>query len=124
VQILTLSVFVAYLCAPVALITGWIQWARRSRAKTAFSRFSFIGFSLGTASAIFAIGSILYGTAAGGFSHYASALMRIFDVGLLLSLAAFISAICGIWRRGLLRWHAPVLSLAMLLLWLSWIAGE
>jgi hypothetical protein len=42
----------------------------------------------------------------------------------LLSLGGLAFAIGGVWSRGAPRWHAPILSLGMLFLWLIWASAE
>jgi hypothetical protein len=82
------------------------------------------GFTLGTASALLAAGSILYAGATGGFPYYAPALLRIYKIGILLSLGGIAFGLGGIWKGNALRWHAAALPFGMLLLWVLWASGE
>jgi hypothetical protein len=85
---------------------------------------SLAGFALGTASIVLAIGALLYAGARGGFRYYAPTLLTSYKVGVLLSLGGMAFALGGIWKRNALRWHAPALSIGMLLCWLFWASGE
>ena len=109
---------------PIVLLTGWIRWWRTRRQSQQGRNLSLMGFVLGTASTLLAACTIAYGNTSGGFEFYDPALLSIYRVGLLTSLFGVIFALIGIGRRNALRWHAPILSLGMLLLWMTWIAGE
>ena len=85
---------------------------------------SLTGFALGSASALLAVGGILFAAASGGFRYYDPTLLTIYMIGLLLSLGGLVIALCGVWKPSALRWHAPILSLGMLFLWFVWAAGE
>jgi hypothetical protein len=108
----------------IVFISGWERWVRRARIQIPVSKLSFMGFLLGTASALLAIGSALYAITIGGFGYREARLLKILAIGLLLSLAGLVLSICGIWRKSILRWHAPFLSFGMSLLWLVWTTGE
>lgn len=116
-------VIIFYLGVPVILIAGWIRVARAPQ-KSSPCFISLSGFVLGSASAALAIGGMLWSAATGGFRYYAPELLRIFRIGILLSLAGLMVSLGGVWKRNSLRWHAPVLSLGMLLLWFFWTGGE
>ena len=108
----------------VVLLWGWIRWARRPHQWNWSSIFSFAGFTIATASALLGIGSIVYAQVTGGFGFYDPLLLRIYRWGMLLSITALGFASGGLWRRNLLRWHAPLLSLGVLILWVIWASGE
>ena len=122
------SIFAAapllYIALPVVLVTGWVRGLRPAPRQDRFVACSKIGFTLATVSASLAVGSALFATIAGGFRHYDPALMRIFRIGILVSLLAVVFAVLGLWRRSVLRWHAPILSFGMLFLWFVWAASE
>jgi hypothetical protein len=82
------------------------------------------GFALASMSAVVAIGAGLYSVTTGGFLYYAPSLLMIYRIGLLLSLGGLAFGLGGVWKRNPLRWHAPALSIGMLLLWLFWASGE
>ncbi len=112
-----------YIAAPVLLISGWLRWRNKPHGPGFAAKLSLVGFSIGTASALLALGSI--GWAAGrGFRHYDPALMRIFAAGLLISVAGLLTSLGGLAGRNPLRWHAPALCLTMATLWLMWAAME
>jgi len=64
------------------------------------------------------------GAARGGFRYYDPPLMKIYGIGILLSLSGLLAGLGGVWKKNPLRWHAPVLSLGMLLLWVLWASSE
>jgi hypothetical protein len=122
--VLRLLIIAAYIGVPVILGWGWLRWSRHPRERNPLAALSLAGFVFASASALLAAGGVLYAGAIGGFPFYDPRLMRIYSYGLLLSLGAFLLSIPGMWRRNLLRWHAPGLSLAMLVLWVLWASGE
>jgi uncharacterized BrkB/YihY/UPF0761 family membrane protein len=106
------------------MMWGWVRWMKQRGPRTTFSTLSLTGFALGTASGLFAIGAMLYARAVGGFSFYDPALVKIYRWGTLLSVAAIMFAIIGLWRPSSLRWHALVCALGTLVFWLAVAAGE
>lgn len=117
-----LFVLGAYVALPAVLVVGWVRWVRRGRTGVVWP--SLIGFSLGTASALLAVGAILYARAAGGFPFYDPSLLRIYRWGLLLSIAGLIFGAVGLRWSGPIRWYAPAASAGMLLFWVGAAAGE
>ena len=79
---------------------------------------------LGTVSALLALATIFCASVIGGFHYYDPWLIRAYVLGSLVSLMGVIAALCGIWRRSILQWPAPVLSFSMLLLWVAWMGSE
>lgn len=120
--LLSLSI-AAYIVVPIVFITGWIRWRRRPQGDPTLG-ISFIGFMLGSASALLAACSILIAFLGGGFRYYDPVLLQIYRIGILLSLGGLVCAAIGAFRRSILRWYAPILSLGMLALWFIWSAGE
>lgn len=113
-----------YAVVPVAAFTGLRRCIRaRTELKWIF-RPSLIGFGFGLAAVLLVPIAIAWGAGKGGFRYYDPALMRFFGIGLLLSLGGLIAGLVGTRKKNLLRWHAPVLSLGMLLLWWIWTLGE
>src|SRR5919108_1549780 len=113
----------AYVAVPVVLIWGWMRWAR-SQQRGVFAVVSLISSAFGTASVLIALAGVIYGRAIGGFPYYDPRLMRTYRWGISMSLVGLGLAVVGIWRRSVLRWHAPALSFGMLLLWFVWASGE
>ena len=111
----------AYVAVPVVLIWGWMRWAQQ---RGVFAAVSLISFVFGTASVLIALAGVIYGRAIGGFPYYDPRLMRIYRFGIIMSLVGFGLAVVGIWRRSVLRWHAPALSFGIFLLWFVWASGE
>ncbi len=88
-----------YVMAPVTIIWGWVRWARELKLRTVVPFLSLAGLVFASASALLAIGSRLYAQPIGGFSFYDSLLLRIYRWGAMLSLAAFLLSLGGIWRK-------------------------
>lgn len=65
-----------YVALPAVLVVGWVRWARRREIGRTWP--SMAGFSLCTASALLAVGAMLYARAVGGFPFYDPSLMRIY----------------------------------------------
>lgn len=112
----------AYIAVPILVVHGWIRWEQQGHAPA--SKLSFIGFVLGSVSAGLAIASAIYVVVRGGFRFYHPVLLVIFGAGLIISFMGLVSSLGGISQKNSLRWHAPVLTSLMLLLWLIWTGGE
>jgi hypothetical protein len=112
-----------YVVAPVSLAWGWARWAVQPKLRTVASILSLTGFVLATASAMLAVATTAYAQVH-RFPYYDPLLLRIFGWGTLLSLVGTFFAICGLWRKSSLRWHAPVSALATLAFWIMAAAGE
>jgi hypothetical protein len=112
----------AYIAVPMLAVHGWIR--RKQQPQASLSKLSFIGFILGNVSAALAIASVVSSFARGGFTYYHPLLLAILGTGLIISGLGLICSLGGTGQKSTLRWHAPVLSLLMLLLWLSWLSGE
>lgn len=116
-----------YLFAPTTLVWGWTRWIKhRPRLWTLSSTLSFVGFLLASVSALCALWMIAYASA-GGFEHTAnlphyspnfSRFFRWMQRGEVLSLAALVFALGGVFRRSPIRWQAPVSALGALAFWL------
>ena len=121
-----LVLFVIGICIslPAVVIWGWVRWMMHKEPRTAFSTLSLLGFAFGTVSGLLAIAAVLYARAVGGFSFYDPALVRIYRWGVLLSVAALMFAIIGLWRPSSLRWHAPICAVGTLVFWLAAVAAE
>ena len=122
--ILLILLIASYVDVPVMLVWGWRRWSRRPRQKNPFATISFIAFSIGSVSSLLLIVTVLWSLIRGGFAWYDPVLLRIFAIGLLLSILALVISLGGVWKANPLRWHAPALSLGMLLIWAIWTAGE
>jgi acyl dehydratase len=111
---------ISYAVAPATLVWGWIRWLLSPKSWTIFAAASFVGFTLASASGVLAISAIAYAQVR-GFTRYDPLLLRIYSVGVLLSLGALTLGIGGTLRANSLRWHAPVSALATLTFWF-WMA--
>jgi hypothetical protein len=120
-----LSLVIATYCAvPIAIVAGWIGWAKGERPRTVLSVLSLLGFTLATASALLAISSLVYAHATGGFPFYDRRLMRIYGWGLRLSAAGILLSIAGVARRSPLRYYAPACSIGTFVFWFVSAMGE
>lgn len=121
--LLVLCAVGAYFATPVAIIWGWVRWAKRTKQRTLPAILSLAGFILATASALFAIFAVVY-TQASGLVFYDPQVLRIYRWGCLLSLGGIAFSISGVWSRSPLRWLAPACSAGTLLFWLMAMTGE
>lgn len=113
-----------YLVSPIMLIWGWIRWIGCPKSLTITSVLSFSGFLFANASALVAASSIVYAQVIHGFPFYDPRLLKIFRLGLLLSLGGLVFGVVGIWRRSPLRWHTPICALGTLAFWVLAVEGE
>jgi hypothetical protein len=113
-----------YVALPVAILGGWVHWAKQPKSLTPFSVLSMIGLFLATCSALLAFGGLLYAHAIGGFPFYDPRLMRLYRWGARLSLAGIVLGIIGCFRRNTLRWYAPICSVGVFIFWLGAAMGE
>lgn len=86
---------------PLVLLLGgivwsWLRWARTLQPRTAFSTLSLMGLTVATGAGLLQFSSLLVP----GSSDNAHAL------GVQLSLAGMLLALCGALRASALRWHA------------------
>jgi hypothetical protein len=95
-----------YLVAPIMLIWGWARWLRQPKVRTTPPILSLIGFVLASASALIAFLLIAYAQVQ-HFPYYDPLLLRVFRIGVLISLGGIVFGISGVWRPSPLRWHAP-----------------
>ena len=121
---LVVCVLCIYVALPVAILSGWIHWARQPKSLTTFSALSIVGFFLATCSVLLAFGGLLYAHAIGGFPFYDPRLMRLYRWGGHLSLAGIVLGIVGCFRRSTLRWYAPVCSVGAFIYWFGAAMGE
>jgi hypothetical protein len=100
------------------LIWGRVRWSsQHPKQWSILSTLSLIGFALSSASAVLGLWTIGYASS-GGFESKYDFFFRIVAKGFILSLAAMIFAIGGIWRKSSLRWFAPSSSLGVFAFWL------
>jgi hypothetical protein len=92
---------------------------------TLFSLLSFSGLVLASASALYGLWVILYASANGfgtvSFTNYSpdyESFYKCVRYGAALSLLALLLALCGVWRRGEIRWHSLASALGTLAFWL------
>jgi len=103
---------------------GWISWASSHPASLSGSNnLSLIGFSFASLSALLQITTGAYAQVH-EFPFNDPTLLRIYGLGLLLSLLGLLSGLGGSFRSGPLRFKAPALSAFLLLLWFAHAAAE
>jgi hypothetical protein len=120
-----LTFTLAYLVTPVALVWGWIRSARdRQQLLRSFSIFSFCGLILASASALLGLWVILYAFA-GGFGTVVEHNGPEYELfygcvhyGAIVSILALLLALCGIWRKGPIRWQSLASAIGTLALWM------
>jgi hypothetical protein len=112
------------LCAPVALVWGWLRWWKQVKTMNLFSIASLAGFALATASALLAVSTAAYAKAIGGMLFFNLALSRIYLTGLLFSLSGLVFGIVGLWKTNPLRWHAPFCAAGTLIFWYMTLSVE
>jgi hypothetical protein len=86
-------------------------------------RCSFGGFTLASLSALLEIGSGGYAQFH-TFRFYDPVLMTVYHLGFFTAALGLVVSVGGLASKSPLRWKAPALSTAMLLLWLLQIASE
>jgi len=109
---------------PLVMAWGWVRWAKRKTPMTLFSAFSFFGFVLATASELLAISTATYASVTNSFSFYDPPLLKIYAVGMLLSLVGLILSIVGAFKANSLRYLAPVCALGTFFFWFMAAATE
>jgi hypothetical protein len=112
-----------YVALPVAILGGWIRWAKQPKLLALLSVLSMIGFFLATCSALLAFCGLLYAHAV-GFQFYDPRLMRFYRWGGYLSLSGIVLGIIGCFRRNTLRWYAPICSVGVFIFWFGAAIGE
>lgn len=83
------------------IVRSWVRWARTSQPRTVFSTLSLVGLSVATGVALLQFSALLIP----GTSDNAHAL------GVQLSRAGVVLALCGAFRASALRWHALACAL-------------
>jgi hypothetical protein len=117
----TVLIVLGYLVAPTMLVWGWARWIKEPpRLWTISSTLSFIGFLLASASGLFALWVIFYGSS-GGFERLPDYSFFYWCIarGAVLSLLAIAFAIGGVWQRNSLRWQAPASAVGTFAFWLA-----
>jgi hypothetical protein len=109
---------------PLAIIYGWVRWAKSKPTVTGLSAFSLGAFALATSSALLAFGALLYAHLVRSFPFHDPTLMQFYRWGFLSSLSGLVLGIVGWWRRSALRWYAPVCSLGVVVFWIAAAWGE
>ena len=109
---------------PVLTVWGWMRWRKTNQPRTRMSDLSFAGFALASASVLLAALTVFAAMVRGGFPYYDPLLLTIYKIGFVLSLGGLIFGLCGIWRNGPVRWHAPLCALGILVFWLLSASSE
>jgi hypothetical protein len=113
-----------YFISPISIVWGWVRFARHEwHLRKIMPMLALCGFVLATASALLAIGTVIYAQ----FHHfpfYDPLLMKIFGAGFLLSLGGLFLGIIGMWRPSSLRYHAPISAIATAAFWFVASMGE
>jgi len=116
------TAILGYGITPVMFIWGWAQWVRRPKFRTVLSILSEVGFVLSTASAAMAVSSLVYAYASHfGEGYTDDSLLNMVRYGVLIAMVGSIFAVSGLWRKHLLRWHAPICAVGTLALWMQFL---
>jgi hypothetical protein len=117
-------IFIADALTVPALIWAWVRWIRQPQDRNLLSYLASTALVLATASAVLAASAFIYAAVIGGFPFYDRRLLRIYSVGLLLSLSGTIIGVAGSWKRGPIRWLAPACAFGTLLYWFGAASSE
>jgi hypothetical protein len=117
-------VLAAYVATPVLLTLGWSKWATSPKQNDVLSWTSLVGFGLATGSVALVPFAIAHSWTSGGLEYYDQELLKFFGWGMLVSVAALVASIPGLWRKNVLRWYAPALAVCILLIWFASAVGE
>lgn len=109
--------------AVAVLVWGWMLWSIQPKPHGVVPLLSFSGSILATASALLAIMTAVVAQFH-RFPYWDPTLIKIFAVGVLLSLEGMLFGVVGIWRPSSVRWHSPVCALATLAFWIMAASGE
>lgn len=124
VVVIAILAVLGWIVAPVLLIWGWVRWVRQPKKWIFTSILSTVGFLLASASALVAVSMMAYARFIHSFGYYDPSLLRIFRIGIFLSLAGTASGLGGVWRPNSLRWHSPASAVATLAFWFLAAEGE
>ena len=122
--LMILMALVAFVGAPLAIIWGWVRWAKDSSRSTFWSKACFVGFLLANASICIWIGGVVYAQIIGGFAYYDPRLMKMISIGLWLAFVGVLTSFIGCWRPSVLRWIAPLSAAGALFFWIIAATGE
>jgi hypothetical protein len=108
-----------YLAGPIALVWGWISFARRRREEWNWMlMISFVGFLAASLSAVLGLAIILYPWNGAEDDAVMKLFYRWIALEAALSILGFALAVAGIWKPNRLRWQAPIGALGTLAFWL------
>ena len=110
---------VTFLVWPIATIFGWYRWTGAEPDTSIVGVLSLSGHSFATLSLLLAVAAVFVGDTLGGFRFWDPSLLKIYRVGLALSVVGLTLAICGAWKSGPLRWSAPLAALGAMLFWFA-----
>jgi len=96
----------AYVAVPISLISGWIRWPRWRTQWSGLPAVSSIGFLTGSAPVLLALAALAHGR----WEYYDPRLLKIYGLGMLISMAGLVFSFIGCFRRSHLRWQALLLS--------------
>lgn len=114
--------FVMFGAAPATVVWGWARLIRHREPRTRSSVLARIGLSCATLSALLACASVVYARSIPGHDSWQRMpfpLMIIDRAGSVLAVISVVAAIPGTWQRNLVRWHALVGAIAVLIFWLA-----
>lgn len=115
---------VAFAGVPIAIIWGWVRWARDSGGSTFWSKVSFVGFLLANASVCTCVVGVASARDVGGFPDYGPQVSKMMWIGACISPIGFVISLIGCWRPSVLRWIAPLSAAGAMALWVITAGSE
>jgi hypothetical protein len=105
-------------------ILGWRSWLQGRPEGLPFGVIcSLVAFVFASLSASLEIGTGLYARFT-NIPFMDPVLLRIYRVGMMTAVLGLVSSLPGMGTKNPLRWKAPALSAALLLLWFGQATGE
>jgi hypothetical protein len=103
----------------VTMLVGWVQWIQEPRQAGSFSKLSFVGMFLSSATVFsllaFAIYAVIFGVRSS--VHY-ELLVSLYKSLAPVCVLGFLFGLVGTWRRSPLRWYAPACAFFTGCVWL------
>jgi hypothetical protein len=98
-------------------VWGWVRWFKHPEVGGILPFASLLSLALDTLSVLIVIGGFVRSLINPVMLYFDPVLQRMVGLGLLTSLLALFCAVCGVWRKNPVRWHALSLSVLTLVLW-------
>ncbi|MGA8038407.1 MAG: hypothetical protein WA823_17960 [Candidatus Acidiferrales bacterium] len=103
---------------PAVMVWGWARWFKRSEPRTLSSNLSFGGFVFANISVLLALSATLFLHSSAGSPLGSSLLLRLYSIGLVLSVLGVILCVAGLRRSSPLRWPGLLCAGGVLMFWI------